>query len=183
MIKSLSVSPRKSSFESGLSLVELMVAVAILSILATIAVPAFEDMVAHSRLSSQTNELVGAIQAARGEAIKRNQQIRFCRTSSATSNDCAGAGNWRFWIVVNPNDTVLRRGNILRDGAGEPLLILTSTLDQGRLTFSPDGTTSITAGNDLITVCSPTGKGNNIRDITVGLVGRTSIERREESCV
>lgn len=176
MIKNPPIDPHSHLSTSGFSLVEMMVAVAIIAILATIAVPAFQNMIVQSRLSSQTNDLVGAIQAARGEAIKRNQQIRFCRTSSTTSTDCAGAGNWEFWIVVNPANTVLRRGSINSE------LRLTSTFNLGRLTFIPSGTNSVTTDNDSLTICSPSGSGNTARLITVGLGGRTSISKTTGAC-
>lgn len=172
--------PRGSA--GGFSLPELVVAVAIIGILAAAAVPAFQNMIIQSRLSSQTNDLISAIQAARGEAIRRNQQIRFCRTASTTSTDCAGAGNWEFWIAVNTNSAVLRRGNVLRDGNNQALLTITSNLALGLVTFFPDGTNSVTAGSDSITVCSPSGSGNTARVITFGLAGRTSITKTTGAC-
>jgi len=176
MINNPRNNPHSHQSGSGFSLVEMMVAVAIIAILATVAIPASQNMIIQSRLSSQTNDLVGAIQAARGEAIKRNQQIRFCRTASADGTDCAGAGRWEFWIVVNTANTVLRRGSINSE------LRLTSTLNLGRLTFIPSGTNSVTTGNDSLTLCSPTGSGNTARLITVGLGGRTSISKTTGAC-
>lgn len=170
---------RKLISERGMSLIEMMVAVSIIAILAVIAVPGFQDMIVQSRLSSQTNELVSAIQAARGEAIKRNRQIDFCRAADAASLDCAGAGNWQFWIVrINNSDAnrVLRRGSI------SPELRLTSTLNQGRVTFMPNGISNVTANNDTLTTCSPKGGGNTTRQITIGLAGRTTVAKSSGEC-
>lgn len=177
MIRNPQTPPSLRLSIAGFSLVELMVAVAIIAILAVIAVPAFQDMIVQSRLSAQANDLVSAIQAARGEAIKRNLRVDFCRTSSATSTDCAGAGSWEFWIArINTTATVLRRGSI------NPELRLSSTFNQGRITFLPDGTSTITAGSDTLTACSPTGSGNTTRVITVGIAGRTSVTKTTGSC-
>ena len=183
MIRNQQPPPRSPLSISGFSLVEMMVAVAIIAILATVAVPAFQNMIVQSRLTSQANSFIDIIQAARGEAIKRNQQLLLCRTTSATSTDCPGAGNWEFWIVTNPSGTVVRRGNILRDGNNQALLVVTSTFTQAQVIFSPDGTNNITPGNDSLTLCDPTGSGNiKARLITVGLAGKTSITKTPGAC-
>lgn len=175
MIRNLQPPPSSALSQGGFTLVEMMIAVAIIAILAVIAAPAFQDMIVQSRLSAQTNDLVGAIQAARGEAIKRNLRIDFCRTSSASSTDCAGAGSWEFWIVrINGTATVLRRGSANSE------LRLASTFNQGQLTFLPDGTSTIVAGSDTLTACSLTGGGTRL--ITVGLAGRTSVTKTTGSC-
>ncbi|HEX3135627.1 MAG TPA: GspH/FimT family pseudopilin, partial [Planctomycetota bacterium] len=48
-----------------------MVTLAIFAILASMAAPSFVRMIAADRMSTQTNELVGALNLAKSEAIKR----------------------------------------------------------------------------------------------------------------
>ena len=56
---------------SGFTLIELMVTIAIAAILLMIGVPSFVAFQRNSELTSATNSLVAAINAAKGEAMKR----------------------------------------------------------------------------------------------------------------
>lgn len=165
--------------QSGFSLIELMVAVAIVAILASIATPSLTDMLAQNRLSTQVNDLIGAVNFARSEAIKRNQNISLCRTSSADSMGCADGGTWSHWIVVTGAGNVLRRGSV--SGAGSTLTV-SSTLDSARLTFASSGlSTALDAANTL-TVCTPRSDRDNVATIAVGVAGRTSLTKSSGGC-
>lgn len=56
----------------GFTLVELMITIIVVAILATLAAPSFVDYVATARVRNASYDLVGALQLARSEAIKRN---------------------------------------------------------------------------------------------------------------
>ncbi len=59
-------------------MIELMVTVAVLAIIAAIAVPAMQGLIAANRLSAASTELVTALQLARSEAIRRNAAVTVC---------------------------------------------------------------------------------------------------------
>jgi prepilin-type N-terminal cleavage/methylation domain-containing protein len=61
-------------FNAGFTLVELLVTIAVIAILATIAIPSFAETLIRNQTASQNNELVALIHLARNEAIKRNLQ-------------------------------------------------------------------------------------------------------------
>lgn len=56
----------------GFTLIELMVTIAIVAILGTLAAPSFQSFMRTAQLSSTTNSFVAVVNAARSEGMKRN---------------------------------------------------------------------------------------------------------------
>ncbi|MBR9885273.1 MAG: prepilin-type N-terminal cleavage/methylation domain-containing protein [Oceanospirillales bacterium] len=63
--------PRLAS-QRGFTLIELLITIALIAIIAVIAVPQFGSMIERNRVVSKTNSIVGLLNFARGEAIRRN---------------------------------------------------------------------------------------------------------------
>lgn len=82
--------------QAGFTLIELMVTIAVLAVVLGIAVPSFQGITNRNRLTAITNEVVGAIQLTRMEAIRRNQRVVMCPTTNGTT--CAGA-DWTRIVV------------------------------------------------------------------------------------
>jgi len=59
-----------SARHNGFTLIELVVALAVLGILVAIGLPSFNAAIANSRISSQYNDTIGALFIARSEAVK-----------------------------------------------------------------------------------------------------------------
>ena len=90
---------------SGFTLVELMVAVAILAIVAALAAPAMQTFVSRSNMRGISADFTLAMQRARTEAINRNECVGICQSSSADASNpkCTSSGqNWGVgWIVFS----------------------------------------------------------------------------------
>lgn len=78
----------------GLTLVELMIALAVLGIMLTIGVPAFTETVRQNRITAQTNTTVGLLNFARSEAVKRraNIEVEFTAEGSGWKAQVRPAG-------------------------------------------------------------------------------------------
>ena len=83
---------------TGFTLVELLITVALVAIVLGLGVPSFQSTVLNNRLTTQANALVAGLQFARSEAVKRSRRVTVCRSADGTS--CAASGGWdQGWIV------------------------------------------------------------------------------------
>jgi type IV fimbrial biogenesis protein FimT len=76
--------------QSGFTLIELLVTIAVAVILATVAVPGFQSMVASNREAADYNEILTGLIYARSEAVKRRQEVSAVITSAG--------GVWRLEV-------------------------------------------------------------------------------------
>ena len=67
---------RHRSRAQGFTLVELLIAVAVIAIILVVAVPSFRDMILMQRLRSITAQLVTDLQFARNDAVSRGTLLR-----------------------------------------------------------------------------------------------------------
>jgi type IV fimbrial biogenesis protein FimT len=89
---------------AGFTLVELMVTLAIVVLLASLAVPGFQTLLVSRRLEAATDTLASDFRFARAEAVKRSARVSICASSNATA--CTGSGGlWKDgWIVFVDDD-------------------------------------------------------------------------------
>jgi type IV fimbrial biogenesis protein FimT len=66
----------KSQNNTGFTLTELLIVVAITAILATLAIPSFQDALRSQRVEGATEALLSALQNAKMEAVKSNSNMR-----------------------------------------------------------------------------------------------------------
>jgi type IV fimbrial biogenesis protein FimT len=85
----------------GFTLLELLVAVAIAGILATLAAPSFRTLLVRRSVQTAAESLVADMRLARSEALKRSTRTVICKSTNGANCDAAGVdNNWRVgWIV------------------------------------------------------------------------------------
>lgn len=82
----------------GVTLIEQMVAIAILALMFAIALPSFGDWIRNTRLRSTAESLRADLQMARAEAIRRNTTTRLQFVTSL-DNSCALSASGGAWVV------------------------------------------------------------------------------------
>jgi prepilin-type N-terminal cleavage/methylation domain len=93
-------------YERGFTIVEAMIAVAVLSIVLGIAVPNFISLITTNKLIGDANSTLAALTLARSEAIKQNQSVLFCHSSDGESCSDAPETGWIGWLVRSSQDSL-----------------------------------------------------------------------------
>ena len=157
----------------GFTLVEVMVVVAVIAILATLAAPSFNDAILSNKLTGYANSFVSSAQLARSEAIKRGRTVKLCASADGTA--CAASGGWeQGWIVqfvdVDGVTKVAQRQQALTSDYR-----FTGTGNVTSLDFLSVGVGSTAA---TLTLCraTPTA-GSQERVVTVSTTGNASTKK------
>lgn len=155
--------------QRGFTLIELMVTIAVLAVVLGIAIPSFSNIVSSNRVDGGAQELYGALQLARSEAVKRRASVSICR-SNADFDDCADGTDWSAgWLMVTSAED-------------EPLRVWEA---QGLEIEGPSaGVTFLASGmvssEEDFTVTVPNCTGDQARSISVRRVGSATLTR--EAC-
>lgn len=158
--------------QSGFTLLELMITLAVAAILLAVATPSLRTFVQNSKINSTADSFLTAIQQARSEAITRGNWVLLCRTADPTGTTCGDSDtkDWSpGWLMYaapgassevpynSSNHVLIKRGSAAADGVE-----ITADADGNTyLTFGPDGTLREPLGNGdaqvLYAVCDERG--------------------------
>lgn len=139
---------------AGFTLIELLVTIAVMTIVATVAVPGFQGMLASNRLAADYNVVLSGLNQARSEAIKRRENVRFRVTQSSSP--------WEYRITTADDSDIA-----IRSGRGSQVSVTTTDI-----TFNALGRrANCTSGCDITVDHSDAGS-RNLRVSTTGRIGK-----------
>lgn len=142
---------------TGFTLIELMVGIALMGILIAMAVPSMSNIIKNNRLATQANEFITAFHLARSEAIKRGTAIDIN----------ASGGDWNNgWTVETTGGDVIRTFDALPAASS-----LTST---GGLDTFQYQSTGLIDNADTLQLCDDR-TGETGREISITSTGRVSV--------
>ncbi|WP_252729072.1 MULTISPECIES: GspH/FimT family pseudopilin [Alteromonadaceae] len=172
-MKSANISLMSNTLQKGVTLVELMIGLAIVAIVLTIAVPAAQGIIIKSRIVSEVNEISGVIQFARANAVDEQLATIICPTSDFST--CSN--NWNQVKMVFGDED----GNGSR-GDDEDILVATSLISNNNyvtgpaqaILFNPNGSANALA---TILICHNSKEATYARQLTVTPQGRVKMSQ------
>ena len=140
--------------QRGLSLVELLVGLVVLSVLVSVAAPSFSRMVAEQRLRQVGSELRISLATARSEAVKRNEAVSLIKQGSDWSTGwCIEAGKTSNCSAqpIQQFNVASDQITVLKDGAAAGTEINFNAW--GRVTSCPEFLLTTTAAGSACALC------------------------------
>ena len=144
--------------QSGFTVIEIMVVIAIVGVLSAIAFPAMTDLIRTQKVRSAAYDLFADLTFARGEAIARGRNVTM--TSNAGTDWLKGG-----MIIDTGNNAVLRQ-----QGEGSSGIIFTA--DGSQVVFERNGRTSAGRVSFSISPVDASAPANQKRCIRIDPSGR-----------
>jgi type IV fimbrial biogenesis protein FimT len=120
----------------GVTLIELMIAIALLATIFSLAVPSFSRAMVRTQLGSAESTLFASVNDAMNSSFLRNQRLVMCPSNGADT--CTAGHEWsKGWIVFDDRDENREHS------ADEALIHRHSGLDNGLRLFSSSGRTRL----------------------------------------
>jgi len=172
--------------DAGFSLIELLIALAILGALLVAMLPSYRDWIASQQLANHARFLADSLDIARSEAIKHGYRVNVCKSTDL--QQCATSGGWEAgWIMyvdenrdgdIDSDEPVIRREGSAPDGitvrANQPVANYVSytALGHARLLSG-----ALQMGTFV--VCKP---GQNALKVVLANSGRARIDKTHDLC-
>lgn len=159
-------------YEQGFTLIELMITLAVLAIVISLAIPSFVTFINNNRTTSATNDLIASFNLARTEAIKRNGTL-LIQSKNGT--------DWSDGHQIRVSST----SEILRDiNAAHSSVTMDSDNAVSVISYTPSGgvtaasTTTVTIDNSN---CE-SGVSRKIRLLRLNLSGSSTLTATTDVC-
>lgn len=168
---------------------ELMMTLTVVGVIAAIAIPNFRDFLLNSRMTGAANDLLGGIQLARSEAIKRQVPVAICASANPTASPPACSAQftgWAVWVDAD-DDAAIDNGETVI-AAHEPVNASLNLISNGSgfVSYGPDGFSRPNVGGNastnLVLLCDEranllVGDVYRKRVVVLGQTGRPSVLR------
>ena len=169
----------------GFTLIELIVTLAVVSILLLTGIPMLTQMTTSNRLVTQINSIAGSLSVARSESIKRGVSITLCGSTDGATCDTS---SWESgWIVFSDadNNAVLNsatetRLKIVAPFSGGSTLRLSESDSTSVIRYRSDGSLRDMDGDatrtnkGTFTLCEQSASTTTAKAINLNPLGRVS---------
>jgi len=175
---------RKES--AGLTLIELLTALAVFALILGFGVPSYRDWIASRELANHAEYLAQTLMQARSEAVKRQSRVNVCK--SADGKQCAGSGTWSAgWIMYeddNRDGSIEAVESVIRHepAPGNGITVTANRPLDSYVSYTSFGYARLLNGAlqmGTFVVCKP---GQKAIDVVLANSGRVRISRTDQPC-
>jgi type IV fimbrial biogenesis protein FimT len=170
---------RTRKYSSGMTLIELMVAMIIAALLLAIALPSFNAAIERNRMAASINEFTAGVTLARTEAIRRNAVTGVCASSDQATCTGTWLQGWMAWADANRNGAP-DAGEAIRVGQFGANDTLDSANGVTDMRFSARGRRTLPVGDMQLTLQAhhcQTGDVQSARRLTINTSGQVLLSR------
>lgn len=170
----------------GLTLVEVLVALVLATLVSALAVPTWRHWIAKQELANRAQALSTALDRARTEAIRRGVRVNLCKSVDAST--CADEGDWsRGWIMHTDGQAEARPAEGVPPIAWDPPAVPAVTIEGNApvddyVSFTPLGEPRRVSGAlqmGTFTLCR---QGHDEVLVVLAATGRVRISRTRTPC-
>jgi prepilin-type N-terminal cleavage/methylation domain-containing protein len=163
---------------TGFTLVELLMVIAIASILLVVGIPSLKQFVADQHVRTVASDLAADFAFARAQAVENSRRVHIQKTGVNWTN------GWRIYVDRNDSNSYDVGEQVkIFDGLSGTIRVCTNVADFANdIIFRPDGRivrTGVPTSNDGVYVIDDLGDtdltNNKIRGILFGLSGRATV--------
>jgi len=173
--------PAESTPSEGFTLIELIITIAIIGILSTIAIPGFSSLRASTEIATSINTFVTHLHLARSESIKRGVRVVMC--PSTDQAHCTGGIQWHKGFILFADANRNRK----RDQGDELIKVIQkqqdtikvlSTPGRTKLTYHPTGMSP--GSNATIRFCPRPGESDT-KAVIISNTGRPHLADKKRN--
>ena len=165
---------------SGFTLIELMITLAVLAIVFGIAMPSMSNLATKQRVSSQANEMMLSLAFARSEAVKLNRDVRVMPVTPTANGWSDG------WCVGPEAINNCNHGDVTRHFSSANGVSITSSgiANPPMVVFRRDGTSTQNEAKLKLTSPNLDANGDTARCVTLNRQGRAEVTKttRDAAC-
>lgn len=161
-------------YQTGLSMVETIIALGIVGIMTSISLPSLNEYINANQADADANNLLNSLLLARSEAVKRNTMITLCKIDPDSPTVCDNSKGWQSgWIgfVDADSDGVRDMGETIFDtftGMGRTSTVVSDDYADS-ISYLPSGSIS---SNGAFNVCV---SGTTANAVIINATGRPRI--------
>lgn len=166
--------------EYGFTLIELMIAIGLVGLLLSMAVPALDSFVSNARQTGAINDFVSSMHIARSTAITTNLRVTLCASNDGSNcNSDTWTDGWLVFTDRDSDQNVDGDDRIVASNGAVENLDISSAEFADFLMYRPNGrvmNASVNGNSGQFTVCDRRG-ADRAKVMIVDLSGRPRLSK------